>query len=104
MAVVVVFAPLVYVFVAANRHGGIGPGQTFELLALCWPIEIAGAVVASGSVKRLKQGRERHASSRAALRGCLVGSRLAFWAALVVAVVTPVALFFLLALSIGVAG
>ena len=101
-ATVLVFGPCAYLY--ANSRQRLGPGATAELLAVCWPFEIAAAFVAVLCMWRLKQAREAGALARAAARRYLVGSWVVFLVALVVVIMTPFAFFFLFALSIGVAG
>jgi hypothetical protein len=101
-AIVLAFGPWLYFY--AKTRASLGRGATFELLAVCWPLEVAAAFVAGKCVRRLKRARERGELAGAVARRYLVGARLAFWLALAVALLIPFALFLSFGISLGVAG
>src|SRR4051794_38498875 len=73
-AAVLAFGPCAYLY-ASSGHG-LGPGATAELLAVCWPFELAAAFFAVLGIRRLKQAREAGVLARPVARRYLVGSWL----------------------------
>jgi hypothetical protein len=48
-AMLFAFGPCAYLY--ANSRHSLGAGATFELLAVCWPFEVAALFVALGCVR-----------------------------------------------------